>query len=454
MDALNSWLLTQDWSTPVSLSDLPSLSPSQLAVAALRPDLDVLIRQRAYHEFLQQRREYHGTECTLSKPLFDLPLSLPLPPPASLPSLSPSALLLLPFNPACTPALARSAAERFFSLVRERRGKTPEGSRQQGKAACWTLGVNPTASRGEKGHLAGASSGSDSMDTSLLLLLAGGTTLRLELGMMERADPAFKALRKAVSGWSKKWESEVEVKRTVPLDADKRSHRSFEPPPSSAGPPSQSAFSPSPRPTTPPSSPPTPHCPNSYYMSPPQRPHEGGSLDAGWDLVSDEPQTVEWQPGFYTRQYALIESIDPYTTSLSSAPSFTDEELFLRSFKPRLAALPVPPTTARGGAALRDARHKPEERLAMERIYRSVGGGHLTLDRTRHLLLSPSPSLSPLQQYAKLVAKIVLARDAAKSGYHRILHDSLYPRLEYHGNADPVPELIRLVEALEEDRDY
>lgn len=51
-------LLELDCDLTVSLNGVDDLSPAQLAVASLRPDLDSLIRSRAYHEFLLRRDEY------------------------------------------------------------------------------------------------------------------------------------------------------------------------------------------------------------------------------------------------------------------------------------------------------------------------------------------------------------------------------------------------------------
>ncbi|BGP34935.1 hypothetical protein JCM10296v2_006759 [Rhodotorula toruloides] len=46
---------------PVTLSSLSALSSADLALAALRPDLPPLVRQRAYHAFAARRAAYHAT---------------------------------------------------------------------------------------------------------------------------------------------------------------------------------------------------------------------------------------------------------------------------------------------------------------------------------------------------------------------------------------------------------
>lgn len=56
MSELDKVPLQGDASAPVSPSTLASLSPVQLAIAALGPDLEPFIRQRAYSGFLNRRR--------------------------------------------------------------------------------------------------------------------------------------------------------------------------------------------------------------------------------------------------------------------------------------------------------------------------------------------------------------------------------------------------------------
>ncbi|GAA5824659.1 hypothetical protein JCM11251_005292 [Rhodosporidiobolus azoricus] len=507
---LDLWLVAQDWTVPVTLSDLSSLTPSQLAVTSLRTDLDPLLTKRAYHEFLCQRKEYIHSDREVQMLLFDIPLGLPLPATLDFALLSPTNLILLQFKPACTGDLARQAGDLFLSLSLTARGSAEQnkaswavkvekyrverpGGAAEDEGELWLV-VEEEGLRAMKGEeLVGEVRAQDvakyiyingasdpdlaAVDTALLLSLADWTTtVTIHLGMAEREDRAFKAARKAISRWSKKWGSEVEVKRRVPflvvspiasdaalkyssLELLQREPLCWPSPPlpsHASPPPSQTVFSPSPPPIAPHSSAPTPHLSDStmkYSSAPPLLPPEEGLNESIWALVGDEPQAVEWQPGFYARQFAFIEAIDPSTTSLRHVPSFSDEEIALLSVKPRFSALPPTPTT-QTLEGKHYGNHKAEERLAMERIYRSVGYERLSLNQTRHLLLSPSPSLLPLQTYAKLVAKIISARDAVEEAYFSVLQTGLYPRRRLRDNNDPVEWLILIVEGLSADTDH
>ncbi|GAA5853173.1 hypothetical protein JCM8547_000225 [Rhodosporidiobolus lusitaniae] len=68
MTDISASLLREPLSLPVALSDLDSLSASQLLIAANRSDLGTLTSQREYHMFLRRRREYSsGTMSTRAK---------------------------------------------------------------------------------------------------------------------------------------------------------------------------------------------------------------------------------------------------------------------------------------------------------------------------------------------------------------------------------------------------
>ncbi|GAA5849553.1 hypothetical protein JCM9279_007267 [Rhodotorula babjevae] len=120
-------LLRHDFASDVSLFDLDSLNPVQLAVAALRPDLDSLVQRRAYHEFLQRRDEYEqgfGADVPeRASSIFSVPLNFPIP--ADISTLGPAYLLLVSFNPLClSGAEATAATARFFELARQARAGT------------------------------------------------------------------------------------------------------------------------------------------------------------------------------------------------------------------------------------------------------------------------------------------------------------------------------------------
>ncbi|GAA5909697.1 hypothetical protein JCM8208_003849 [Rhodotorula glutinis] len=114
MGALDSALLLEDIQAPVSLADLDSLSPAQLAVASLRPDLPTLVRQRAHIHFLERKSMYRTSDKRNSQqqPLLDHPLDFALPDSPS--TLSPIELLLILFNPHCQSPQAAQEASRLF----------------------------------------------------------------------------------------------------------------------------------------------------------------------------------------------------------------------------------------------------------------------------------------------------------------------------------------------------
>ncbi|GAA5903974.1 hypothetical protein JCM8208_001746 [Rhodotorula glutinis] len=119
-------LLRLDCSFEASLFDLDNLTPVQLAVAALRSDLDSLVQRRAYHEFIQRRDEYEqGFGTGTPEPIFAVPLNFPIP--ADIHSLGPAYLLLIQFNPLClSGAEAAAAGVRFFELAREATSGAPK----------------------------------------------------------------------------------------------------------------------------------------------------------------------------------------------------------------------------------------------------------------------------------------------------------------------------------------
>jgi len=139
MSALDKALLLEDTQAPVTLAALASLSPAQLALASLRPDLHALVRQRAHIDFLERRTRYRSSSQrdsqnerasrSLRPPspprdpltshlppataLFDTSLDFALP--DSLLDLTTAQFVLVQFNPNCkSPQVIEEAARLFL----------------------------------------------------------------------------------------------------------------------------------------------------------------------------------------------------------------------------------------------------------------------------------------------------------------------------------------------------
>ncbi|KAJ8292135.1 hypothetical protein OF846_004464 [Rhodotorula toruloides] len=472
---------------PITLSSLPSLSPADLAFAALQPDLPPLVRQRAYHAFTERRATYHAnTDSQAADPLLDLPLDYPIP--AALSSLSLPHLLLLPYNPSCDSSLLTHAHQLLLSLLAREAKKRElkvlrmcvrwEGGerREEGLRMRIEEGGLRVVRDGEGGeaeeegftfeagemrevlYIAGADDGHTSMDCTLSLSLSSlalsplvsikECIVRLELGMLEAGDEAFVKLREKVGQWAAEGAFEVRVVR-----ADLAKNGFASPP---ASPPKNRCAKLAPPPPPPP--PPANFEPQRQPIARKQtrqletaplgtRPPPPAGLEAEiWQYVSDRPAPVEWQPGFYARAFAFLSSLVPYDTL--SAPVFTPAEVALLSFAPIPDALPdLHGKRMRGSTS---ARFENTERLALEYLYKS--GPPITLDATRLVLLTPSyPSL---HHYVRTLSKIVAARDALVIACNQVLERRLYLRRGDPTVVDPIEELISVVERIRDNVAY
>ncbi|BGP42965.1 hypothetical protein JCM10449v2_006980 [Rhodotorula kratochvilovae] len=398
-------LLLLDCAFAVSLFDLDALSPAQLAIASLRPDLDVLVRQRAYHEFLLRRDEYEqGSGADTPQPLFDLPLNFPIPP--NLASLSPSQLLLLQYNPLCASAAdAAGAGARFLRLAEAAKVAPwpplpPLALAELPLARCtvtWDDGAlseaGALALRVEDAGLTvvrdserlftleatemdevivdlGAD-GTAATGWTLVLRLAqlstsshltlGSAAVRLELGATPSMDEGYKLLQSLVAGWSAKYTFEVKVVR------------------------------------------------------------------------------------FFARQIAFLRALAPEESL--EIPVFTPRELELLSYTPDPRELPVLP---RECEPIFGPTHRPTERLALEALYRHTGRVNLTVIR----LVLLTDAYPRLRAYVRLRAKLVEARDCLALAYGTVLRKRLYPRAGDPSTKDPIARTTPLVERLRDNLSF
>ncbi|BGP19560.1 hypothetical protein JCM10213v2_007655 [Rhodosporidiobolus nylandii] len=402
LSPLDKWLLTQDWTAPVSASALSTLSVANLAVAAIRVDLPVPLRLTAQEAF-KARTEMSQRSRWISEgePLLAFDLDFPLP--ASLDSYTPTQLLLLPHNPRCTSfSLVDEAGALFFRLCEQ--------------AKC--------ARRNVRLQLAGyrlSWDGSEREETSEVLLEVADDEVRLlwaGKGGEEKLDYRIAAKDiEAVSYLAENGENGAGRKTawTVVLRLAKATTS--------------------------------------------VRQHEVRSLSAELELgfrdgddeqvkaVTEAVERWKEQVGFevrmerfYGRQFRFIESVDPHL----SFPSveFTDEEVVLLSFMPNRDNLPRVPTHLLPAAA--SYRFSAGERLAVEHIYHSIGD--LSVDDTRCILYDTSAPA--LHSYLRVLHKIIDARDALADAYGLLLQKCLYPRLRDVDPAEPVERLIPIVEEL------
>ncbi|GAA5853240.1 hypothetical protein JCM8547_000253 [Rhodosporidiobolus lusitaniae] len=506
-------LLSLNTTSPVSLSSLALLSPAHLALASLRPDLPLLVRQRAYCLFTRGRREYVAS-AGVREVVFDHPLEFA--PPDKLGLLSDIELLLLQFSSACTsPEIAEEAGRLFLSraekarrewkeaeakererekkrkkvdewnkereekrarlsiegedkkdeekkeegkekrvelevrsflrrtegmeeLVRERQWLVVgrEGLRFTGAGGIWEVRAEEVWSFTYASELAGDTAGHDLMDCTLLVSYSSPPSdteqVELKLGMVSASnDDDFLALREAVGRWSEKYDFPVQFKRfLLPPEPSRKRRLSPISSTSNGRPPSEGLPS---------------RLPPSVLQS--RSPSEAPSKYSGrsaWEFVSDEPAVVEWQPGFFTRLSALLDSLLQQTSY--PIPIFSAEELALLSFSPDLSKLPPLPIPVHETAGR--TKVPTLERLAIEHIYH---GGERKIDllETRTLLISPL--YCSVRAHALLVAKIVQAKDAALGALHELLLPQLRASARDPTTTDPVERIISVVENLARD---
>ncbi|BGP42973.1 hypothetical protein JCM10449v2_006988 [Rhodotorula kratochvilovae] len=467
MEALSKVLLQVDCTAAVTPAHLSTLTPAQLAIAALRPDLDILTRQRAYHAFLEHRRALEAAPGSAAQSsLLDLPLDFAIP--ASLYSLSAAQLILLQFNPRCASTdEAGDAAALFLQLASEAARDDQEADEQKPSAAPADLDVESCELRWDGGrreetsglslkveesalavvreartlfrieakditdfrYLAGADDGRAAMECTLSLDAAHvalnpivsvrDVTATIALGMLNAKDDHFVQLRASVSRWSDGQGFKVAVQqssnRTTPFSVTKRV-----PTPSIEDKPRKKARR-------------------------SERSRELEAVGEGvWTFVGETPAEAEWHPGAFVRQIALLQAIAP--TQHLAFPEFGPDELAVLSRKPVVDKLPklppYPPDPAPG------RRYLTVERLALEYIYHR--GTPISLPADRLVLLTDE--YPDLRDYAKVTSKLVESRDALKVAYEQVLNYCLYVcRTKLAAQTrDPVENLISLVRTMQD----
>ncbi|BGP51162.1 hypothetical protein JCM10450v2_007091 [Rhodotorula kratochvilovae] len=496
MSALDKALLREDCAAPVSLASLGALSPAQLAIASIRPDLDRLTRQRAYDEFLEKRKHHPGASDQPS--LLDAPLDFAVP--ASLYSLSAAQLLLLQFNPRCISAdEAHAAAALFLQLAGEaaRKGeaageKPSERHEELSVPRCelqWDGGgreeMGGLSLRVEQGalavvregkalfrieatdiqdfrYLAGADDGRDAMECTLAVKAATvalnpivsvcDATAMIALGMLDAKDGRFVQLRTAVSRWSEAHGFAMAVVPPAPASTRAPSTDTHGAPRTDGSAPvsdlatrtaSTSGLTSEERRAA---------SDNERRRS---RGRSSTPVDPSdpWQFVSSTPAGSWWHPGFYARQLAFLRAVVPH----EDLPllDFSLEGIALLSFAPAHERLPpLPPQVPPRERVNYSIRHESTERLALEHIYNERG--RISLDATRLALLhrSPPPAHAALRSYARALARVVTARDVLPGAYARVLDRRLRTRLSDRSTCDPIEALRALVVRLRDDETF
>ncbi|GAA6056963.1 hypothetical protein JCM3770_001988 [Rhodotorula araucariae] len=468
MDALSSTLLHGEWGGTVCPSSLDTLTPAQLAVAALRADLDALTRQRAYHAFLERRRTHwdgRAQSSQQSQSILDVPLDFAIP--ESLYSLSVAELLLLQFNPRCTASdEADAAAALFLQLnpnpnredkTERKRATSPAGLRVECCQLRWDGGA-----RDEKGplelrvesdalavwrggntlfrieskditesrYIAGADDGCDTTECTLSLDAAHvalnpivsvqHATASIALGMLDAKKDAFVRLRTALSGWSEVFGFEVAVHQAPSGQEAMPPARSIHTPAvsgSTSSLPSRVSDKASPRLHGSPNTP-TPLAGNKRRRSSfavdelrgqPSRSDASRAMEAAgvgpWRFVGATPAAFEWHPGAFVRQFALLRAIPPKEDL--DCPEFSPDELALLSRDPVLKKLPKLPPYPPDPAPAK--RLSAIERLALEHIYHD--GPHLGLRcaRLRSRALPTERAVLLTNDYPELLSYVKIA---------------------------------------------
>ncbi|GAA5984631.1 hypothetical protein JCM10908_003433 [Rhodotorula pacifica] len=259
---LDERLLSEAYDASMTLDTLSLLSPAQLAIAASRGDLAVLIRQRAFHAFLSQRAAFREakTEADALTEIFTVP-TCPVSP-SDIDKASPATLLLIRFDSECHDEdIIDAAASRFRQLasdwhnrssphaagaVAEETATAPQRSNHEplvlaiskaslecpsrdplsaedlelrvgnGKLSIYrldnVLGSVRATHISHVSYIAGEDDEQDRVDYSLrieatMIKLPDGQTvgprcrLDLALGMLHNADLAFIHLRKTIASW-------------------------------------------------------------------------------------------------------------------------------------------------------------------------------------------------------------------------------------------------------------
>ncbi|GAA5849558.1 hypothetical protein JCM9279_007269 [Rhodotorula babjevae] len=508
MSALDQALLREDLDAPVSIATLVSLSPAQLALAALRPDLDFLTRARAYVEFLMRRSAYRSSSKRASQEQPILEVSLNFERPASLTDLSSSELLLLLFNPRCISAHEAEAAQQLFfdrahaqkvedeldekpavshGLHVERcdvryAGGVPSFAQDlvleiEGRAlVLWRDGKVMVKVQAQHisnfWYLTTIDSASEGLNTDFTLKLeatqaciAGDGSvsefkLKVALGRVPASDPDFKLLRSTVATWSVAEAFSLNLTETRIMQEPPAKFSPYPTPPTRSIPlpdTSPSDSLPRSRSTTATASvPPSNKRPASSSLEPqPQgvkrvrtaESREKESQHEGvWRYVGALPEGPLWHPGHLVRQLALLRAIMPSEVLLF--PDFSPDDLALLSRATSPAALPYLPW---GPPPLDPSiKHRPHERLALENIYRN--SQRLDLETTRLVLLTDS--YPDVRLYAQKVAKVRDAIEALKQAYSVVALD-LERRIARRApnTQDPLDSVLDLVRKLRDSPD-
>ncbi|EGU11136.1 LigA [Rhodotorula toruloides ATCC 204091] len=470
-------------------TDLTTLPAAHLAVLALRADLDVLLRQRAYHAFLVKAAEEDG--CGGVRDFLSTPL--PQPYADSLHRLTLSQLLSVQFRPDCdSDALATQAYSVFLAKLDLEIVQLPLDFPLRKYTMSWDGGE-----REDEGELmlrleesgmkvfegeevlfslepervlsfrVEQSDATEAPETATILVLRLSQVdlglyisirdleVRLVLETANLDGGAGERLMKMFASWAaaEKADFPVEDEDNIELKIDVEADPAAPSTASSASPDLAAQDSPA----TPATSLPPPSPVSEKVSNKPPRKRvkrsdedeERGAVEQPWQYLGERSVHVTWHPGLYTRQFALLRAIAPRVVEdLLDPPCFTTEELALLSLAtdPKtLAKLPFPPESVS-----QRYRHKWEERLALERIYQERE--HINVDQTRLVLLTSNfPSL---RLYAQVLSKVVKARDMLTKAYDTVLHARLYPRLKDRTTYDPIERIVVLVERLRDDVHY
>ncbi|GAA5940479.1 hypothetical protein JCM3775_004808 [Rhodotorula graminis] len=500
MLALDSGLLLEDTRAPVSLTDLASLSPARLAVASLRLDVHPLVRQRAHVDFLERRTRYRSSSRRDSQeePLFDLPLTFLVPGSPTL--LSIAHLVLVQFNPHCqSPQAAQAAAELFLQRAAEtqdEREGSQAPSRSQtlsieccrlvrqgmGKEAVGGLALEVTdealvVTRGGQFLLQvlaeditafkyllaspGARAVADFHCTLEVAALHVGldkdntvsdSTLELVIGEFGSGDARFEQLETTVEKWTTSQGFAIQVIQTQPAAENqiptKRPRSPLLTPPASRS-PSEAAQRQDDSAALVPSAAKRRRSDGGPSESKSSRTAQSTAMQSAregpWRYVGETAAELEWHPGAFVRQLALLQAIAPNANLF--LPPVTADDLALLSRQVVRRQLPKLPHRVPDCAP--HVNHNAVWRLALENAYRL--GPRIDLMTSRLVLLTDE--YVDLREYAKIGSKMVDARNAIGAAYHQVLDKVLPIRLAQQNETTraQVEKLISLVHNMRTD---
>lgn len=141
LSRLDERLLREDCTAEITLESVATLSSPQLAIAAAREDLGILIRQRAYHAFLSRRAAFLESEkeaCTANE-IFSVAVSSTTLSLSDVDKATPTTLLLMPFDSQLrNEDLAQVAARRFRQLASEHQDRLKTEPPHSGDDRTWS----------------------------------------------------------------------------------------------------------------------------------------------------------------------------------------------------------------------------------------------------------------------------------------------------------------------------